>query len=216
MSDSATPRTVTPQAHLSLGFPRQEYWSGLPFSPPGDLPDPGIELRSPVLASEFFTTEWGRLLFPLVQYKLRFFGCNYKPKQTALSKKEVYRKDMRKLSNIEGMLNNPTLWSLSNIRSSETISSGGRARPTGWINSSFFLPFFIQLSSRFTFLKKKASVIGSVCHRPFPGSSRKGTVWLTVPTDHREQERHSSPKENHAPVTKRKGCCSEQAETDDH
>ena len=30
-----------------MGFPRQEYWSGLPFSPPGDLPDPGIELVSP-------------------------------------------------------------------------------------------------------------------------------------------------------------------------
>ena len=34
------------QGPLSMGFPRQEYWSGLPFPPPGDLPDPGIELRS--------------------------------------------------------------------------------------------------------------------------------------------------------------------------
>ena len=38
-----TPWTVTHQAPLSLGFPRQEYWSGLPFPYPGDLPDPGIE-----------------------------------------------------------------------------------------------------------------------------------------------------------------------------
>ena len=38
-----------------MGFPRQEYWSGLPFSPPGDLPDPGIERASPALAGEFFT-----------------------------------------------------------------------------------------------------------------------------------------------------------------
>ena len=37
-----TPWTVARQA-LSMGFPRQEYWSGLPFPPPGDLPDPGIE-----------------------------------------------------------------------------------------------------------------------------------------------------------------------------
>ena len=37
-----------PQAPLSMGFPRQEYWSGLPFPPPGDLPDPGIEPESPV------------------------------------------------------------------------------------------------------------------------------------------------------------------------
>ena len=39
------------------GFPRQEYWSGLTFHPPRDLPDPGIEPTSPVLAGEFFATE---------------------------------------------------------------------------------------------------------------------------------------------------------------
>ena len=38
-----TPGTKAPQALLSVGFSRQEYWSGLPFPPPGDLPDPGIE-----------------------------------------------------------------------------------------------------------------------------------------------------------------------------
>ena len=38
-----TPWTVAHQALLSMGFSRQEYWSGLPFPPPGDLPDPGIE-----------------------------------------------------------------------------------------------------------------------------------------------------------------------------
>ena len=81
---------------------------------------------------------------------------------------------MRKLSNIEGMLNNPTLWSLSNIRSSETISSGSRARPTGWINSSFFLPFFIQLSSRFTFLKKKQVSLAQLVTGPSLGQVGKG------------------------------------------
>ena len=45
----ATPWTVARQAPLSLGFPRQEYWSGLPFPSPGDLPDPGIEPTSPAL-----------------------------------------------------------------------------------------------------------------------------------------------------------------------
>ena len=40
-----------------MGFPRQEYWTGLPFPTPGDLPEPGIELPSPVLAAGFFTTE---------------------------------------------------------------------------------------------------------------------------------------------------------------
>ena len=41
--------TVAPQAPLSVGFSRQEYWSGLPFPSPGDLPDPGIEPMSPAL-----------------------------------------------------------------------------------------------------------------------------------------------------------------------
>ena len=40
-----------------MGFPRQERWSGLPFLPPGDLPDPGIKPQSPALAGGFFTTE---------------------------------------------------------------------------------------------------------------------------------------------------------------
>jgi len=40
-----------------VGFPRQEYWSGLPFPPPGDLPNPRIKLTSPPLAGGFFTTE---------------------------------------------------------------------------------------------------------------------------------------------------------------
>ena len=45
----ATPRTLTYQAPWSMGFPRQEYWSGLPFPSPGDLPNPGIEPKSPTL-----------------------------------------------------------------------------------------------------------------------------------------------------------------------
>ena len=44
-----TPGTIACQAPLSMGFPRQEYWSGLPFPSPGDLPYPGIELTSPAL-----------------------------------------------------------------------------------------------------------------------------------------------------------------------
>ena len=47
MSDSATPWTLARQAPLSLGFPTQECWSGLLFSSPGHLPDPGIEPSSP-------------------------------------------------------------------------------------------------------------------------------------------------------------------------
>ena len=52
-----TPWAVARQAPLSTGFPRQEYWSGLPFPSPGDLPNPGIEPMSLALAVGFFTTE---------------------------------------------------------------------------------------------------------------------------------------------------------------
>ena len=54
-----TPWTVAHQAPLSLGFSRQEYWNGLPFSTPGDLNDTGMERRSlmsPALVGGFFTT----------------------------------------------------------------------------------------------------------------------------------------------------------------
>ena len=52
-----TPWTVASQAPLSMELSRQEYWSGLPFPSPGDLPNPGIEPASPVCAGGFFTTE---------------------------------------------------------------------------------------------------------------------------------------------------------------
>ena len=53
----ATPWTVAHQALPSMGFSRQEYWSGLPFPSPGDLPDPGIEPRSPTLQADALTSE---------------------------------------------------------------------------------------------------------------------------------------------------------------
>ena len=62
-----TLRTVARQGSLSMGLSRQEYWSGLPFSSPGDLPNPGIKpesLMSPTLAVRFFITwaTWEALL----------------------------------------------------------------------------------------------------------------------------------------------------------
>ena len=57
VSGSETLWTVAHQASLSMGFPRQEYWSGLPCPSPWDLPDPGIEPTSPALAGGFFTSE---------------------------------------------------------------------------------------------------------------------------------------------------------------
>ena len=62
----AAPWTVAHQAPLSMRFSRQEYWSGLPFPSPGDLPDPGMEtmsLAAPALSGEFFTTKPPRKFF---------------------------------------------------------------------------------------------------------------------------------------------------------
>ena len=53
----ATPWTVAYQAPPSMGFSRQEYWSGLPFPSPGDLPDAGIEPGSPALQADALTSE---------------------------------------------------------------------------------------------------------------------------------------------------------------
>ena len=55
-----TPWTVTHQVSLSMGFPRQESWSGLTFPSPGHIPNPGIKPVSPALAGGFFTTELPR------------------------------------------------------------------------------------------------------------------------------------------------------------
>ena len=60
MSDSLRPKphgTVAHQAPLSMGFSRQEYWSGLPFPSPRDHPDLGIEFRSPTLQADALTSE---------------------------------------------------------------------------------------------------------------------------------------------------------------
>ena len=51
------PWTVAPQAPMSMGFSRQEYWSEFPCPPPGDCSNPGIKPRSPALAGGFFTTK---------------------------------------------------------------------------------------------------------------------------------------------------------------
>ena len=52
-----TPWTVAHQAPLSMGFSRQEYWSGLPVPSPGDLPNPGIEPESPAFQADALTSE---------------------------------------------------------------------------------------------------------------------------------------------------------------
>ena len=64
-----SPCTAAHQAPLSMEFSRQEYWHGLPFPPPGDLLDQGIEPEAPALAGRFFTTE--PLVNPSIWYPIR-------------------------------------------------------------------------------------------------------------------------------------------------
>ena len=71
----ATPWTIVLSAPLSIGFPRQEYWSGLPFPSPGDCPNPGIELTShasPALAGGFFSSEPSGKPLAQNKYSLNF------------------------------------------------------------------------------------------------------------------------------------------------
>ena len=79
----ATPRTVAYQAPLSMGFSRQEYWNGLPFPSPGDLPDPGIKPVSPSFQADALTTEPQGKLGPKCPTKLGA-GTSLSPVPTSL------------------------------------------------------------------------------------------------------------------------------------
>ena len=70
-SDSATLWTVAHLTPLSMGFSRQECWSGLPCPPPGNLPDPGIESLSPALQVNSLPTEPPRN--PIIEYKIGIY-----------------------------------------------------------------------------------------------------------------------------------------------
>ena len=77
----ATLWTVAYQAPLSMGFSRQEYWSGLPFPSPRDLPDPGIEPRSPALEADALTSESPEKLLLILWYaanELFLLSCVWK------------------------------------------------------------------------------------------------------------------------------------------
>ena len=72
----ATLRTVANQASLSVGFSRQEYWSGLPFPSPGDLLNPGVEPGSPALKADSLPSE------PLKKPKTHSINKNYTMKDS--------------------------------------------------------------------------------------------------------------------------------------
>ena len=72
-----TPRTVAYQAPPSMGFSRQEYWSGVPFPSPGDLPNPGIEPGSPALEADALTSEPpGKNILREEQLSVTLTACN--------------------------------------------------------------------------------------------------------------------------------------------
>ena len=79
----ATPWTVAYQAPLSMGFSRQECWSGLPFPSPGDIPNPGIKLRSPALQADTFPSEppvnINRSIWPCLRNNSSVLCCGAKP-----------------------------------------------------------------------------------------------------------------------------------------
>ena len=72
----ATPWTVAYQAPPSVGFSRQEYWSGLPFPSPEDLPNPGIEPGSPALQADTLTSEPPGKPLPLLKTLVIISGLN--------------------------------------------------------------------------------------------------------------------------------------------
>ena len=72
-----TPWTVAHQAPLSMGFSRQEYWSGLPFPSPGDLPNPGIKPGSPALQADALSSEPPGEALEKVNLELLEFGLTY-------------------------------------------------------------------------------------------------------------------------------------------
>ena len=76
-----TPCTIACQAPQSMGFFRQEYWSGLPFPSPGDLPDPGIEPTSPAMQADSFLSEPpGNPSISRKEYLFKLMKCQLKKK----------------------------------------------------------------------------------------------------------------------------------------
>ena len=78
----ATPCTVACQAPLSMGFSRQEYWSGLPFPPPADLSNPGIKPESPALQDSLLLNHWGS---PKIHMDLQLLFLFLAPSASQLS-----------------------------------------------------------------------------------------------------------------------------------
>ena len=117
-----TPWTVAYQAPPSMGFFRQEYWSGLPFPSPGDLPNPGIEPRSPAFQADTLTSEPpGKPTTPKLHPKLPSFQGlhrSYPISYPCYPSKSVYRKFSKTTFILE---TNCRVWASLRTLSSSTI-----------------------------------------------------------------------------------------------
>ena len=95
--------TVAYHTSLSMGFSRQEYWNGLPRPPPGDLPNPEVEPKSPpvshAFSGRFFTTETpGKPIYPYLFWIFRGWDsrCQLWPQKLKNLKKNCFKDDLKK------------------------------------------------------------------------------------------------------------------------
>jgi len=161
-----TPWTVGRQAPPSMGFSRQEYWSGLPCPPPGDLPDPGIEptsLMSPAWAGGFFTASGtGKPLYTVKTYSVE----NPSPSSNLSTQGDLDTTGVLKVRGL--VLHHQRLWEMQipclSLRTSESPTlkmspklthllgasdANSTVRPTGThLTSEACLPSLVWMSSR--------------------------------------------------------------------
>ena len=143
MSDSfATPQTVAHQPPLSMGFSRQEYWSGLPCPPPGDLPNPGIKCKSPILEADSLSSEppgKSYMLYTHTQINTIYWAIK-KARESILSNSGAGEDSWESLGQQGDQTNQPSRRSTLNIHwkdwcwswNSNTIATWCEKRPRCW------------------------------------------------------------------------------------
>ena len=125
----ATPWTVAHQAPLSMGFSRQEYWSGLPFPPPGDLPIPGIEPASPTSQADSLLLShqtWSYILVAALKISRLSHSLQ-------LSKKTGFLLQLRKVPRKWGLNPSELAYILSILVSSPHFSQDPAMFPGFWV-----------------------------------------------------------------------------------
>ena len=128
-----TPWNVARQPPLSVGFSRQEYWSGLPFPPPGDLPDPGIKLMPPASGGGFFTTELLGKPSILYIFLLKFWRQVFKSERERERKKLRLENKNGNFPSSSGSCSLPQLGVLGELvplRTRTSLSTGGQMSHT--------------------------------------------------------------------------------------